>query len=337
MSDDVISTLQARGFVQQVTDEPALRALLAKGPVTFYSASTRPAEPAAGQRRAAHGDGPPGARRPPADRRPGRRHRHGRRPQRQDRAAPDVSRRGHRRPTAGRIEPQVRRYLELGGRARALLVNNADWLLQLRYIEFLRDIGRHFSVNEMLAAETYKQPAGEGPVVRRVQLPAPAGLRLPAAVPAPRLRLADRRRRPVGQHRRRRRSDPAGRAEGGVRADLPAADDRHRREDGQDRRRARSGFARARPRRTTSTSTGSTSTTATWAASCGSSPSCRCRRSSGWRRCRGRSCARRSRCWPSRRPRIVHGDEAAEAAQRAAPGGVRGRRRRAARACRRTT
>ena len=37
------------------------------------------------------------------------------------------------------------------------MLNNADWLLQLRYIEFLRDIGRHFSVNEMLAAETYQQ------------------------------------------------------------------------------------------------------------------------------------------------------------------------------------
>jgi tyrosyl-tRNA synthetase len=39
---------------------------------------------------------------------------------------------------------------------RALLVNNADWLLGLRYIEFLRDIGKHFSVNRMLAAESYK-------------------------------------------------------------------------------------------------------------------------------------------------------------------------------------
>ncbi|HET8522343.1 MAG TPA: tyrosine--tRNA ligase, partial [Thermomicrobiales bacterium] len=38
-----------------------------------------------------------------------------------------------------------------------LLLNNADWLLQLKYIEFLRDIGRYFSVNEMLAAETYRQ------------------------------------------------------------------------------------------------------------------------------------------------------------------------------------
>lgn len=37
-----------------------------------------------------------------------------------------------------------------------MLLNNADWLLELRYIEFLRDIGRHFSVNRMLAAESYK-------------------------------------------------------------------------------------------------------------------------------------------------------------------------------------
>ncbi len=39
---------------------------------------------------------------------------------------------------------------------RALLLNNAEWLLPLNYIEFLRDIGRHFSVNRMLSAESYK-------------------------------------------------------------------------------------------------------------------------------------------------------------------------------------
>lgn len=59
------------------------------------------------------------------------------------------------------ILPQFGRYIDFdGGRfgdnPPALLVNNADWLLELRYIPFLRDVGRHFSVNEMLAAETYK-------------------------------------------------------------------------------------------------------------------------------------------------------------------------------------
>jgi tyrosyl-tRNA synthetase len=39
---------------------------------------------------------------------------------------------------------------------RALMVNNADWLRRLNYLEFLRDIGRHFSVNRMLAAEAYR-------------------------------------------------------------------------------------------------------------------------------------------------------------------------------------
>jgi tyrosyl-tRNA synthetase len=60
------------------------------------------------------------------------------------------------------ILPQFGRHLDFdGGRfgdaPAALLVNNADWLLELRYIEFLRDIGRHFSVNEMIAVETYRQ------------------------------------------------------------------------------------------------------------------------------------------------------------------------------------
>lgn len=60
-----------------------------------------------------------------------------------------------------RILTQFDRHLDFkGGRfgdnPPALLVNNADWLLKLGYIEFLRDIGRHFSVNEMLAVETYK-------------------------------------------------------------------------------------------------------------------------------------------------------------------------------------
>lgn len=39
----------------------------------------------------------------------------------------------------------------------ALMLNNADWLRQLNYLEFLRDIGRHFSVNRMLAAEGYRR------------------------------------------------------------------------------------------------------------------------------------------------------------------------------------
>lgn len=53
------------------------------------------------------------------------------------------------------LKATLDRYLDFEG-GRALLVNNADWLLDLRYIDFLRDVGRHFSVNRMLAAEAYK-------------------------------------------------------------------------------------------------------------------------------------------------------------------------------------
>ncbi len=45
---------------------------------------------------------------------------------------------------------------------QALMVNNADWLLDLNYVEFLREIGAHFSVNKMLTAECFKQRLEKG-------------------------------------------------------------------------------------------------------------------------------------------------------------------------------
>lgn len=54
------------------------------------------------------------------------------------------------------LRGQFQRYLSLEGAPGAVLVNNADWLAELKYIDFLRDIGRHFSVNRMLTFEAYK-------------------------------------------------------------------------------------------------------------------------------------------------------------------------------------
>lgn len=54
-----------------------------------------------------------------------------------------------------RIKAQLSRYLDFED-GRAILVDNTEWLLDLKYIDFLRDIGRHFSVNRMLTAESYK-------------------------------------------------------------------------------------------------------------------------------------------------------------------------------------
>lgn len=54
-----------------------------------------------------------------------------------------------------RIKAQFAKYISFEN-GKALLLNNADWLLSLNYIEFLRDVGRHFSVNKMLTADSVK-------------------------------------------------------------------------------------------------------------------------------------------------------------------------------------
>lgn len=53
------------------------------------------------------------------------------------------------------LQRQLSCFLDFSDNA-ALLLNNADWLVDLRYIDFLREIGQHFSVNRMLTAESYK-------------------------------------------------------------------------------------------------------------------------------------------------------------------------------------
>ncbi|MFH1241128.1 MAG: tyrosine--tRNA ligase [Pseudomonadota bacterium] len=53
------------------------------------------------------------------------------------------------------LKRQLSRFLDFSN-GKAIMVNNADWLTGLGYIDFLRDIGRHFSVNRMLAAESYR-------------------------------------------------------------------------------------------------------------------------------------------------------------------------------------
>lgn len=53
------------------------------------------------------------------------------------------------------LKTQLSRFIDFNN-DKALMLNNADWLTDIPYIDFLRDIGRHFSVNRMLAAESYR-------------------------------------------------------------------------------------------------------------------------------------------------------------------------------------
>ncbi len=55
------------------------------------------------------------------------------------------------------IKKQIEKFVSFEGKNAAIIVNNADWLLDLKFVDFVREIGSLFSVNRMLAAECYKQ------------------------------------------------------------------------------------------------------------------------------------------------------------------------------------
>ncbi len=149
---DALHVLRERGFVQQLSDEAGLQARFGSGPVCFYAGfdptaaslhvgSLVPMIAMAHLARAGHqpiavlGGGTAMVGDPS-----------GKTEMRQliTQEAIQSNRRS--------IEPQIRNVI--GDSAR--FVDNAEWLLPLNYVAFLRDIGRHFSVNRMLGAEAYK-------------------------------------------------------------------------------------------------------------------------------------------------------------------------------------
>ena len=151
----VYEELVQRGFVQQVSNEAALRALLEKESITCYIGFDPTATSLhvgnlvqimvlAHMQRAGHrpialmGGGTVMIGDPS-----------GRSELRQ------MLKREQIAANLGKIQEQFARFMSFEN-DQALLLNNADWLLELNYVEFLRDIGRHFSVNRMLATEAYK-------------------------------------------------------------------------------------------------------------------------------------------------------------------------------------
>ena len=138
------------------------------------------------------------------------------------------------------IRAQFARYLDFDSDQpnRALLVNNADWLLDLKYIEFLRDIGKHFTVNQMLSHSTYRNRLETGSLnfieINYVLLQSYDFLHLYREL---QLHIAVRRRRSMVQRPGRRRPDPACGRWAGVRCRDAAARNRRWPEDGQDRGR----------------------------------------------------------------------------------------------------
>jgi tyrosyl-tRNA synthetase len=153
--EDALQILSERGFIQQCTDREGLQKLVREQSVTFYNGFDPTAESLhvghllpimamahlqrAGHRPLALVGGGTALVGDPS----------GKTEMRQLLSPEEIARnlRG--------IREQFGRYLDLGeGGAR--LVDNAEWLMDLRYIDFLRDIGRYFRVNEMIRAEAYR-------------------------------------------------------------------------------------------------------------------------------------------------------------------------------------
>ena len=150
----VYDVLKERGFVEQVTDEDKINELL-RGPVTcyigfdptassFHVGSLVPIMALAHMQRHGHRPialvgGGTGLVGDPS----------GKQEMRQILSHEDI------RQNAEAQKKQFSLFLDFS-KDRALLLNNADWLTKLNYIDFLRDIGVHFSVNRMLAAESVK-------------------------------------------------------------------------------------------------------------------------------------------------------------------------------------
>ncbi|MDM8520405.1 tyrosine--tRNA ligase [Anaerolineales bacterium HSG6] len=161
MSDNVFDILNERGFVAQVTDEEALRKKFATEQVTFYIGFDGTADSLhAGSlvtimammhlQKAGHrplgliGGGTTMIGDPS-----------GKTELRQMLTQEAIEANGRS------LQAQLNHYLNFDG-GDAIPENNATWLLELNYVTFLRDIGRHFSVNRMLSAEAYKQRLERG-------------------------------------------------------------------------------------------------------------------------------------------------------------------------------
>lgn len=161
MSQNVFDTLMERGFIEQTTHEDEIRELLGKESVTFYIGFDATADSlTAGHfltimammhmQRAGHrpiallGGGTTMIGDPS-----------GKSDMRKVMTKETIDH------NAKRFAEQLSRFINFDN-DRAIIANNADWLLDLNYVDFLREVGVHFSVNKMLAAECYKQRMEKG-------------------------------------------------------------------------------------------------------------------------------------------------------------------------------
>ena len=157
----IYEELQARGLIAQVTDEPLIRDLVNNGKATFYIGFDPTADSLhvghfmalclmkrlqeAGNRPIALIGGGTAMIGDPS----------GRTDMRQMMTKETIQH------NCECFKKQMSRFFDFS-EGKALMVNNADWLLDLNYVDVLREVGAHFSVNRMLTAECYKQRMEKG-------------------------------------------------------------------------------------------------------------------------------------------------------------------------------
>ena len=157
----IYEELQARGLIAQVTDEPLIRDLINNGKATFYSGFDPTADSLhvghfmalclmkrlqeAGNKPIALIGGGTAMIGDPS----------GRNDMRSMMTKETINH------NVECFKKQMSRFIDFSD-DKALLVNNADWLLDLNYVDLLREVGPHFSVNRMLTAECYKQRMEKG-------------------------------------------------------------------------------------------------------------------------------------------------------------------------------
>ena len=157
----IYEELQARGLIAQVTDEPLIRDLINNGKATFYIGFDPTADSLhvghfmalcllkrwqmAGNKPMALIGGGTGHIGDPS----------GRSDMRSMMTKEQIDH------NCECFKKQMSKFIDFS-EGKALMVNNADWLLDLNYIELLREVGAHFSVNRMLTAECYKQRMEKG-------------------------------------------------------------------------------------------------------------------------------------------------------------------------------
>ena len=157
----IYEELQARGLIAQVTDEEEIRELINNGKATFYIGFDPTADSLhvghfmalclmkrlqeAGNRPIALIGGGTGYIGDPS----------GRTDMRSMMTPEQIQH------NCDCLKKQMSRFIDFS-EGKALMVNNADWLLDLNYIDLLREVGPHFSVNRMLTAECYKQRMEKG-------------------------------------------------------------------------------------------------------------------------------------------------------------------------------